>query len=234
MKSNYPKAIGITLARGGSKGIPGKNLVNLYGRPLIDYTLSVGKACACLSEYIVSTDDLDIQKYVLNSNVKAPFLRPAHLATDEASSADALRHAVLHMEEANDTRYEYVVELMITNPFKTSNDVESALLLAHELDSDSVIGVSQVEEYHPARLKKIVNGYLVDFHVPETSGRRQDLKPDAFIRNGSIYVIKRDLLVEHGYRYGGSNSRPFFLEASSSVNIDSPLDLVLAEHLLTR
>ena len=92
--------------------------------------------------------------------------------------------------------------------------------------------MSKLHDHHPARIKKIENDFILDFAVPELSSRRQDLKPDAYIRNGSIYCIQRDLLVEHEYRFGGANSRPLLMPDECLVNIDTELDLHLAEAIL--
>ena len=97
---------------------------------------------------------------------------------------------------------------------------------------DSVIGVSKLEDHHPARIKKVVNGYIRDFVIPETSSRRQDLKPDAYIRNGSIYAISRNKLMNEGYRYGGKNSMAYIMDEPAHINIDTKWDLLLADLIL--
>ena len=99
-------------------------------------------------------------------------------------------------------------------------------------DADSVIGVSKVEEHHPARLKKIIEGKIVDFCVPEESGRRQDLKPPAFIRNGSIYVLTRTYLMIDNRRFGGENSFAYLMPFEKSINIDSKYDFILANSMM--
>ena len=102
-----------------------------------------------------------------------------------------------------------------------------------ETGADSVIGVTQLFDHHPMRVKKIEDDRLVDFCVYEKpENRRQDLQPPAYIRNGSIYAVKRDVLLETGARYGTADSRPHVMDADQSVNIDGPIDLILAEALL--
>ena len=93
-------------------------------------------------------------------------------------------------------KYDFIIELMATNPFKNKNDVESCLNKLKKTRADSVIGVTKVEEHHPARLKKIESDKITDFCVPELSTRRQDLRPYAYIRNGSIYALNRDKLID--------------------------------------
>ena len=129
-------------------------------------------------------------------------------------------------------KYDYVVELMVTNPFKQSTDIDGAIEKLRDTDADSVIGMCKLEDHHPARIKKIEDDYIKDFAVPELSSRRQDLKPDAYIRNGSIYALKRDRLIEDRYRFGGNNSRPYLMRSECLVNIDTMLDVKIARALL--
>jgi CMP-N-acetylneuraminic acid synthetase len=220
--------LGVTLARGGSKGITKKNLAVVGGKPLIQHTFDIIPNINLLNDYIVSSDCDEIIDYSKSQKILVPFKRPSFLATDKATSLDALVHATLFMEDLRGIRYDCVVELMCTNPFKTADHVNDAIEKLVKTGADSVIGVSQVEEYHPARLKKIVDDKIIDFCVPELSSRRQDLRPFAYIRNGSIYAINRDKLVEEGHRFGGDNSRPLLMPARCNINIDSELDLALA------
>lgn len=224
--------LAITLARGGSKGIPKKNLAKLAGKPLIQYTIDLVNKCELIDRYIVSTDDIEIRDYCLSQGVDVPFLRPSYLASDQATSADALIHAVEFCEQQEKLRYDYVIELMATNPFKNKNDVESCINKLKDTNADSVIGVTRVEEHHPARLKKIESDKIFDFCVPELSSRRQDLRPYAYIRNGSIYALNRNKLIDNKHRFGGSNSRPHIMPSERGINIDGPLDLALCELLI--
>jgi len=227
------KVLGITLARGGSKGIPGKNVRPIAGRPLIAFSVSAAQSVSFLDRYVVSTDSEDIASVVRDLGVEVPFMRPASLAQDESTSVAALQHAVNEMERISGFQFDYVVEIMATNPFKSSRDIETAIRLLHETGADSVIGVKKIEDGHPARIKKIVNGKLADFCVPEVlESRRQDLKPDAYLRCGAIYALTRNELMAQGRRYGSANSVPLELEFEHSVNIDNEADFLLAEMLL--
>ena len=122
------RVLAITLARGGSKGIPHKNLIDLCGKPLLQYTIDLAKDCEFIDRYIVSTDDIEIMKYCQSKGVDVPFLRPAYLATDEATSVDALIHAVHFCENQDECKYDYIIELMATNPLKNKDDVEKCLI----------------------------------------------------------------------------------------------------------
>lgn len=226
------RVLAVTLARGGSKSVPRKNIRPILGVPLIAYTIAEAKRSKYITRYIVSTDDEEIRQIAMRYGAEAPFLRPAHLATDEATSAAALQHAVAWAEEDEGQEYEYVIELMCTNPMKTVEDIDAAIEKLIATGADSVIGMNRLEDHHPARIKKIVNDRIVDFCVPETSSRRQDLKPDAYIRNGSIYAMRRDVLMIQGKHYGTENSRPYIMSTECLVNVDTLMDFMMAETLL--
>ena len=223
----------VTLARGGSKSALKKNIAPILGVPLLAYTIIEAQRTSFEHDYIVSTDDEEIAECARKYGAEVPFLRPADISSDTASSASAVIHAVNWMETDRDKTYDIVVELMCTNPMKTSHDIDAIVRKMIETGADSVIGVTQLFDHHPMRVKKIEDDRLVDFCLYEKpENRRQDLQPPAYIRNGSIYAVKRDVLLENGERYGTADSRPHVMDADQSVNIDGPIDLILAEALL--
>jgi len=214
------KILAITLARGGSKGIKNKNIKKISGKPLIFYTIKEALKSNLISDYIVSTDSQDISNISKKLGAKVPFLRPKKYSTDKASSVSALKHAVIWMENEHNIKYDFVIELMCTNPLKTKSDIESVIKKLIKTKADSVIAVNKLEDHHPRRIKKIVNDKIVDFCLNEKKeSRRQDLKPDAYIRSGSIYGMKRDYLIKKNRRYGGNNSRPYVLDSKKAINI---------------
>ncbi len=226
--------LGITLARGGSKGIPRKNIRLLNGLPLIGYTIKEALKSEYLDDYIVSTDDEEIKQVSQLLGASCPFLRPQNLAEDDTSSVDALKHAVNFMEEKNNITYDFVVELMCTNPLKIVDDINQVIKKIIETDADSVIAVHVLEDHHPIRIKKIVDDRIVDFCLPEKpESRRQDLKPNAYIRSGSIYALKRDHLMIDGRRYGSFESRPYILPPERAINVDTEVDFITAEHMIS-
>jgi len=229
------RILGITLARGGSKSVPKKNIKLLSGIPVIAHTILEALQSNLINRYVVSTDDIEIQEVVRSYGAESPFLRPAELATDSASSVAALQHAVDWIEKEEGMQYDYVVELMATNPMKTVDDIDSCIRKLIDTDADSVIAVHRLDDHHPARIKKIVNDRIVDFCVnEELESRRQDLKPEAYIRSGSIYALRRNHLMIQGQRYGSANSRPYILPPERAVNIDSEIDFLIAEQLLKK
>ena len=234
-KKKEIRVLGLTLARGGSKSVPRKNIKPIAGVPLICYTISEALKSKFITRYIVSTDDEEIQQVAIQCGAEAPFLRPSEFSTDEASSVSAMQHAVAWVEQQERVEYDYIIELMCTNPMKTVEDIDASIEKLISTKADSVIAVHQLEDHHPARIKKIINDKITDFCIPEISeSRRQDLKPEAYIRSGSIYALKRDYLMIEGKRYGSDNSRPYILPQERAVNIDTKIDFMIAELMLNK
>ena len=227
------KILAVTLARGGSKGVKNKNIKKILGKPLIYYTIREALKTSLINDYIISTDSRNILNISKKFGARAPFLRPKKYSTDRASSVSALKHAVLWMEREKKIKYDFIIELMCTNPLKKKNDIESLIKKLINTKADSVIAVNKLEDHHPRRIKKIVNDKIVDFCLKEKKeSRRQDLKPDAYIRSGSIYGMKRDFLIKKNSRYGGKNSRPYILNSKRTINIDNDLDFLVAKEIL--
>ena len=226
------KILAITLARGGSKGVKNKNIKLLNGKPLIYYTIREALKSKYIDDYIVSTDSLGIKKISEKYGAKVPFIRPKYLAADNSKSSDALLHALKLQENQLGSKYDIVVELMCTNPLKSFIDIDLCIKKLIKTKSDSVIAMSKVEEQHPRRLKFIKNDKIIDIMPEKIESRRQDLKPDIFIRAGSIYALKRDHFYKFKKRYGIGISRPYILPKERSINIDSENDFILASCLI--
>ena len=227
------KILAITLARAGSKGVKNKNIRKILGKPLIYYTIKEALKSKLISDYIISTDSKNISNISKKFGAKVPFLRPKKLSSDNASSVSALQHSVLWMERKNNTKYDFIIELMCTNPLKKQSEIDSLIKKLIKTKADSVIAVNKLEDHHPQRIKKIVNDKIVDFCLKEKNeSRRQDLKPLAYIRSGSIYGMKRDFLIKKKRRYGGKNSRPYILDSKRAINIDNEYDFLVAKEIL--
>lgn len=215
--------------------MPRKNIRPILGIPLIAYTIGEALRSKFISRYIVSTDDEEIRQISMRFGADVPFLRPSEYSTDTASSVAAMQHAVSWAEQHDGIKYDYVIELMCTNPMKTVVDIDAVIQKLVTTGADSVIAVHKLEDHHPIRIKKIIGDRIVDFCLPEAPEmRRQDLKPDAYIRSGSIYGLRRDHLMVEGRRYGSENSRPYILPPERSVNIDTEIDFLIAERLMNQ
>lgn len=229
------KILGVTLARSGSKGVKQKNVKDLSGNPLLSYTIYAAKKSQLISRYVVSTNSKKFKNICLNYGANVPFLRPERLSKDYTWSRDALKHAVIESEKYFKEKYDYVVELPATAPLRGYQDIDKAINKLIKKKSDSVIGVSRVLDKHPIRMKKISNGKLKDYNKTLREGessRRQDL-PHCYVRNGSIYAMKRDLIVKKFSRKG-KISLPYVMDSISSVNIDENTDFYLAETLIKK
>ena len=205
------------------------------GRPLIAWTLDLARAAVdagLVRRAIVSTDDPEIAAVARAEGADVPFMRPADLADDRARMAPVLRHAVLELEKADRIRYDWVLLLQPTSPLRTLDDLRGALRLAEAGGCDSVISVVRVFDVHPVLMKKIEDDRLVPFCVPEPEGtRRQDYDPPAYMRNGAIYLTRRDVLVERGSIWGDV-IRPYVMPEERSVSIDTELHLRLLDLVL--
>lgn len=224
----------MTLARGGSKKIKNKNIVDINGKPLIYYTIKEALKSKYLTNYIVSTDSKRIAKIARSYKAEVPFLRPQNISSDKSSSASALKHALNFAEKYYGKRFDYVVEIMNTNPLKVKKDIDAVIRIITKNKLNSVIAVNQLFDHHPARIKKIINNKLVDFAVKENlETRRQDLKPNAYIRSGSIYAMSRKFTMK-GIRYKSNISTPYIIPNNRVINIDEPIDLEIVKILIKK
>lgn len=223
--------LGIIPARGGSKGIPHKNIYPLCGKPLIAYTIESARRSVRLTKLIVSTDDADIAEIARRYGASVPFLRPAELATDTALAIDVVRHALEFQEKHDGVHYDLVVMLQPTSPLKTAQDIDSVIDKLIESGCDSVVSMVDVGANHPARMYRINNDRLVSLMDERIAMRpRQELEP-VYIRNGAVYACRREVI----YRWNaliGPDVRPLIMPPNRSVNIDDPSDIVLAEYYL--
>ena len=227
---NNKSVLCLILARGGSKGVKNKNIRNLNGKPLISYSIDSVKKSKYIDKVVLSSDNNKIRNIAIGLGIEAPFKRPSHLARDNSNVNDAFLHALNWVEKKNNTKYDYILQIQCTNPMVQPKDIDSVILKLHKTKADSVISVNKIESHHPARIKKIVKDKIVDFGTKEIPfSNRQNLKPDAYIRNGSIYSCRRDKVKD---RVGSNNSRPYIMPMERSINIDSELDFKLAEIIM--
>lgn len=231
---SLPKVLAVIPARGGSKGVPHKNVRIVCGKPLIAYTIETALAARRLfHRIVVSTDDPQIADVARSLGAEVPFMRPPDLADDKTPMVPVLQHTVRFVEEQDGTTLDWIMLLQPTAPFRTVEDIEEALRIACDGECDAVISVVQVFSVHPILMKRIENGLLVPFCIEEKEGtRRQDYQPPAYMRNGGIYLTRRDVLLERSSIWG-SITKPYVMPPERSIGIDSELDLKLVEMLVT-
>ena len=224
------KVLGVVVARGGSKGIPRKNLKKINGKPLIQYSIEAAQGSKKLTDFIVSTDQYEISEFAKLHGAKVPFMRPNQLADDVISPLFAVLHAKDFMESQGNW-YDAIMMLQPTAPFRKSEDIDGAISLLESTQSESVISVVDVGSYHPARMKFLDGDRLVDPPFCETyeNQRRQELTP-MYIRNGAIYLTRKHIL--EGKTFKGKDSRAWVMPWQRSVNLDTNEDFLYAEWLI--
>lgn len=213
-------------ARGGSKGLPGKNIKELCGRPLIGYSIDVARTITSDAHICVSTDDSQIKSVVENYGLKVPFLRPEALGTDSSTTNDVLLHAIEYYEKQG-RQYEKILLLQPTSPLRTEKEVKEALALYHD-DIDMVVSVT--ESHAPSVLcVDNMDGFLELVHNKRAEGRQS--LPTFYEYNGAIYVINVKSLKEKGL---GSFTRKikYVMSKETSIDIDDIYDFMLAEQVI--
>jgi len=231
MKITEPKILGVIPARGGSKGIPNKNLYNLNGKPLISYTIESAKQSKYLTRFIVSTDSEEIAQVAKQYSANVPFIRPAELATDKALSVDVMKHAISEMEHRDGHKYDFLVMLQPTTPLRLVGLIDKVIEKLIDTGCDTVITMVDVEAYHPARMYLIENDKLspiMDERIPMKP--RQEL-PSVYIRSGDVYACKRNIIFENNSLIG-DDCRPYIIPSETAINIDTIKDVILAEYYL--
>jgi CMP-N-acetylneuraminic acid synthetase len=226
------RVIGVIPARGGSKGVPRKNIRLLAGKPLLAYTAEAALASRRLSRVILSTDDEEIARIGRELGLETPFLRPATLARDETPMLPVVQHAVRFIEESGE-RFDAVCLLQPTNPLRTAGDIDACIRLLDDRRCDAVVTMLAVPaEFNPHWVYfPDDEGWLrLSTGEPAPIPRRQELPP-AFHREGSVYVTRRDVLMEQNSFYG-SRLLGYAMDADRSVNIDDHEDWERAEKLI--
>lgn len=222
------KILGVIPARGGSKGLPGKNLRMAGGKPLLAWTLEAASGSRYLDRLILSSEDKDIIASGRSLGLEVPFVRPAELAGDEVSAVEPVIHALEQLPG-----YDYVVLLQPTTPLRSKNDIDGCIELCFERNADAVISVTAVKQnpfwmfqrQEDGRLSPLMDrSYLLT--------QRQGL-PDVFYPNGAVYVAGTDYFFR--YRtFSGERTYGFEMPRERSVDIDDEKDLAEFERIVQR
>ena len=231
------KIITIIPARGGSKGVPRKNIKELNGKPLIAYTIEEAKKSKYLNEIYVSTDDTEIKE--VSERFGAIVIdRPEDLAQDKSPTLPVLKHAVKVLEKDGD-KIDLIVLLQATALFKKVEEIDRAIEIMIDSDYDSLMTVSPTPKHFITNWQKeIDNGILINHHDKKPINddknaiRRQDL-PTTYWKNGHIYIMKRKTLMEEDSLFG-NKCHGFIIDRNDIVNIDSFEDFEYAEYLLQK
>ena len=226
------QTVAIIPARGGSVGIPRKNVKELCGKPLIYWTIAAAKQSARVTRLIVSTDDEEIAAVAESYGAEVPFMRPADLATSEAKAADVWRHALDWLREHGEPADESVW-LHPTSPLREPGDIDAAVDLLREKKADSVVSVCECE--HPPLYANTLPEDLCmrDFIREEIKNANRQELPVYYRLNGSVYVIDVGYFSRSGYIIG-ENTYAYIMPKIRSVDIDDEIDFLLAETILKK
>ncbi|TSC74443.1 MAG: CMP-N-acetylneuraminic acid synthetase, partial [Parcubacteria group bacterium Gr01-1014_48] len=183
--------LGVITARGGSKGIPGKNIKEIGGKPLIAYSIEVGNKSALITDLIISTDDEEIADIAKQWNGHVPFMRPPELAGDRVPHLPVMQHALREMEQRKGCRYDYCVILQPTSPFRIPEDIDETLRKLISSGAESAVTVVRVGSDHPIKIKKFDGDRIIPYVIPEEEGTRRQDFPVAYRRSGAVYAMRR-------------------------------------------
>ncbi len=229
------KILGIITARGGSKGVPGKNIKLLGGQPLIAYSIEAAKKSGVFDRIILTTDDARIADVAKKYGCEVPFMRPKELAADDTQHLPVLRHTINWLKDNEGYVPDYVMTLFPTCPLRQPEHIREAVEIITKTEADSVFGVSPVPgHYNPYRSMTkdaedrlaLINGQPVRKRIM----RRQDL-PASYASNGMIYLFKTDNLFKYDEDAGmlGDDVRALVIDPKYNVDIDTPEDWAIAE-----
>jgi N-acylneuraminate cytidylyltransferase len=216
--------LGVILARGGSKGLPRKNVRDLAGKPLIAWTIEAGQEAEYLDRLILSSDDDEIMAVAKEYGCEVPFRRPPELARDDTPSIDALLHAIDQVD-----RYDYVVLLQPTSPLRTADDIDAAIETCLEKDAPACVTVTEAEEPPHWMYTLDADSHLQP--ILEESVQRRQGAPDVYVLNGAVYVARTSWLREtRSFLHDETVASP--MPREGSVDVDDELDARVAEMTL--
>ena len=220
------KILAVIPARGGSKGIKNKNITELVGRPLLQWTIEAAEKSKYIDRFVLSSDDPQIQMVAESLGCEVPFTRAAHLATDEASTIDVLLDVIERV-----AGFDVVALLQPTSPFRTAKDIDSCLELMMRDGAPSVVSLCATRD-HPALVFKFQSDKKIApflSNPPSQSLRRQDL-PAAFKLNGAVYIAKIPWFIKNR-TFTAAEAVGYIMPERRSIDIDDAQDLSLARQL---
>lgn len=230
---NGKRVLALIPARGGSKGLPGKNIRSLCDKPLLGWPVQAARDSRYVDAVIVSTDDENIKQVALEQGAEVPFLRPDVLAGDEAKSADVIVHA-LEFLQAHGRCYSYIILLEPTSPLTEASDIDTAIesLESQRVYADSIVGVSKVENTHPVfdviiKPDKLIAPYIGDFSA---AGRRQDIQ-ELYFLEGSLYISDVTVFLKKKTFYH-NRTLPYIVPKWKSFEIDQMVDFICVEAIM--
>lgn len=227
------KILGVIPARSGSKSIINKNIKKINNLPLLYYTIKPALKSNVFDRVIVSTDSQKYLNIAKKFGISTPFLRPKNLSTSSSLAIDTITHAVLKCERVFKEKYDLVCMLQPTSPLRTIKDFKLIIsrMKKNYNKYDSIISVVDVDNYHPIKMKYIMNNQLFDYKKWNIENPPRQSLPKIYIVNGAFYLFKRDILIKKK-SFKGNKSLPYIMPKSRSINIDNILDFELAKMII--
>ena len=225
------EVLAIIPARGGSKGIPMKNIQKLAGKPLISYTISAAKNSKLISKIIVSTDNKKIAKIAKASGVEVPFLRPKKISSDNSSNLVVIKHALDFLKTKEDYEPEIIIWLQPTSPLRTSAKIDESIKLLRNSNADSVLSVTK-SHLHPYRSFWFEKKYLRPFKAEFQKYYQRQLRPDIFSPTGEVYTFWHKTLKKYNSQFGKKIKPLFAKKDEFIIDIDNPYELFICEMYL--
>ena len=222
--------IGIIPARGGSKGLPKKNIKLLNNQPLIYYTIHAAKESKYLDMVYVSTDDQEIAEISRRLGAKVPVMRPKELAEDDTPTLPVIQHMTKIVEKKH-RPVDIAVTLQPTTPLRTSIDIDNTIKKLVKSNADAAVSVTEVE-IHPYIMAELKQDELMWLHSEKKRGRRQDF-PQVYALNGAVYATRRDILLDQNSLYG-QDTRAYIMPKERSIDIDNIYDFILVETIIRK
>jgi len=224
--------LAIIPARGGSKGVPGKNIKLLCGKPLIAYTIEAAKASQSIDRIVVSTDDPEIAKVAGEYGAEVPFMRPDDLASDDSLAVDAHIYTVERLNRESDQVCEDYIVLQPTVPLRTAEDIDGAVELFQERRADSVISCAEPQQPPEWMLTVNEDGIIEESYESakkKMANRQQAAR--SYMPNGAVFVLKHSL-VKEARCYYFPNTYAYVMPQERSVDIDTKMDFKFTEFLM--
>lgn len=224
--------LAIIPARGGSKGLPGKNIRELCGKPLIAWSIEAGLGSQCIDEVMVTTDSEEIAEVARKFGASVPFLRPPELASDTATSFDAVFHAIDFYKHELHRSFDYIVLLEPTSPLRLKNDIDAMIEKISSLEDqyDAIVSLGEVHE-HPSIMKKIVGNKIEPYCKDLAMTTRRQDNEAAYFPYGVAYIVKLKTLLEEKSFYPQRTAH-HLIERYQCYEIDDIYDFLAIENIM--
>lgn len=236
MKKVNAKVLFIITARGGSKGVPHKNIKEIDKIPLVAYKIIAAQRCNCTKKrIIVSTDDHEIEEISKKYGAEVPFIRPNYLAQDDSSSMDVINHALSWVDKNDVETYDYICVLEPSSPFATGQDLQDAFLKLQDTNADTLLGMKETEVNTCFIDELDADGGLSAFYekIKNIKDTRRQAQTKQYTMNGCMYIAKMDYFRKNSI-FHSIHSIPYIMPAETSIEIDNMLDYYFACFLVEK